>query len=101
MRSRPVSGIFYPPRIGSSATSATRGVSRPLTAQRVSVASSEDTGYDHPTDRGGGFLNEAEDEIDERSALLSARMTTLGGGGGCRRKRGEITAVVTAAAARR
>jgi hypothetical protein len=32
----------------------------------------DDGGYDSPGDRRGGFLNEADADVDERSALLSS-----------------------------
>jgi len=55
-RPRPVSGVWYP---------VDGKQDRPRQA-----GEGEDAGYDSPYDRRGGFLNEAEGDIDERSALL-------------------------------
>ncbi|KAH8882903.1 hypothetical protein GQ53DRAFT_437239 [Thozetella sp. PMI_491] len=72
VRSRPVSGIFYPVRKGPVAPSPTRDSITTGLRPSLRPSLAEDRGYDHPDDRLGGYLNEAEDDIDERSALLSA-----------------------------
>ena len=72
VRSRPASGVFHPPRNGPAVPGLGRDSVGWAAARRsISVTPIQDDGYDHPGDTKGSYLNEAEDEVDERSALLS------------------------------
>ncbi|SPO01450.1 uncharacterized protein DNG_04123 [Cephalotrichum gorgonifer] len=68
-RSRPSSSVYNGSRPSSGVFNGSRPQSGVFAAQRAP----ESPGYDVPGEpRKGGFLNEIEDEVDERSALLGA-----------------------------